>query len=434
MANLEDEDFEEDFEEEPDEAYEFAAEVGEADEDEVDEFDFAVEPTAEAEETPDWLADMRGEADEDEIEEFDFATERTAEAGETPDWLADMQDEEEFEADFESEVDEAFDFSSAIIDEDEAEEELALLNNTVADVKDDTSGYVVDVDSDDMDEEFEFVEASAADMDETPDWLADIDSEEEEADEAYQFSPGTADAWDEGLDEEDEVEEFDFVASSAEEAEETPDWLSDLEISDERATPPAQETPDWLSEIDTSAPPAVYEDETDEETPAWLAELNREEEDEAGYDQFDYAEEVDEEAIIGDEIEPVPAENAPDWLNAMVPGLDVDYEAEEDQPLEQEYIRAEAEKSGKDPFDWLSEMVEEELSHPPEAIPGVSRAARFVFTKPPLWMRTDATQRETSTVMIADDDLEDDGLDFDEIGEDLPPWLSFDDDDDIFES
>ena len=423
LTNLEDEDFEEDFEEEPDEAYEYAAETAnEMDED----FEFAAET---------------GEADEDEGEEFDLAAERMAELDDTPSWLADMQDEDEFEADFEAEVDEAFDFSSAIIDEDEPDEELAFLNNTVGDVKEDTSGYVVDVDSDDIDEEFAFDEASAADPDEMPSWLADVghDEDSEEADEAYQFSPETADAGGGDFEEEEEMGAFDFAESSAEEVEETPDWLADLEITDERTTPVSRETPDWLTGLDTSPPPAIYEDETDEDTPEWLAELNREEEDEVAelvYDQRHYAEAVDEEAFVGDEIEPASAGNAPDWLNAMVPGLDVDYEAQEDQPIEHDYVRAEAEISGKDPFDWLSEMVEDELSHPPGAIPGVtaaSRAARFVFTKPPLWMRVGEGQRETSTVMIADDDLKDDELDFDEIGEDLPPWLSFDDDD-IFES
>src|SRR6185369_13475965 len=35
---------------------------------------------------------------------------------------------------------------------------------------------------------------------------------------------------------------------------------------------------------------------------------------------------------------PAPASNAPDWLNAMVPGLDVDYDAPEDEPVETEYL------------------------------------------------------------------------------------------------
>jgi formylglycine-generating enzyme required for sulfatase activity len=56
------------------------------------------------------------------------------------------------------------------------------------------------------------------------------------------------------------------------------------------------------------------------------------------------------EEVIG--AAPPPADNAPDWLNAMVPGLDVDYEAQEDESEYPEYVVRLLAFTGKHNRDW----------------------------------------------------------------------------------
>jgi hypothetical protein len=55
-------------------------------------------------------------------------------------------------------------------------------------------------------------------------------------------------------------------------------------------------------------------------------------------DTIDDRDADDDERELARAPSPPPAENAPDWVNAMVPGLDIDYEATEDAPIEQYYI------------------------------------------------------------------------------------------------
>lgn len=108
------------------------------------------------------------------------------------------------------------------------------------------------------------------------------------------------------------------------------------------------------------------------------------------------------------------AVNSPDWLNAMVPGLDVGSdlpEDEHDHAAENEFLNG-----GRSDFGWLSNIVDEELA--PPAMPAPSRrAARFPFSEPPVWL-TMLREETQVTPTIMDLDNDDDSL---------PDWLKFDD-------
>lgn len=119
-------------------------------------------------------------------------------------------------------------------------------------------------------------------------------------------------------------------------------------------------------------------------------------------------------------VAPAAASNAPDWLNAMVPGLDVDYSAAEDEPIETEFMPGSENRaalvfqspgaSSRQPseFNWLMDIVEHE-SQQVEPVSEGSRQPRFVFTREPAWLRQPTEQRDTLTGET--DDI------------DLPPWL-----------
>ncbi len=315
-----------------------------------------------AADTPDWLADL-GVDDEDEEEESEAPLQT-----EQPGWLS-----EELQEDF------------GLI-EDEGEDEPLVAA--------DTPDWLAELDADEdeeLQEDFGLIEDKGEDEPlvaaDTPDWLAELDTDEdEELQEDFDLI-------------EDEGEDEPLVAAG------TPDWLAELDtdedeelqedfdlIEDEGEDEPlvAAGTPDWLSE-------EFQEDfdlDVDEETPDWITDVEN------------VVEEAQEETLVAnpldllneapEETAPEPASNAPDWLNAMVPGLDVDYEAEEDKPIETEYVE---EGAGEAEIDWLNQIVEEEINQPPEtpleALPGLSAepepeaeatASRFAFSKPPAWL------------------------------------------------
>jgi hypothetical protein len=98
---------------------------------------------------------------------------------------------------------------------------------------------------------------------------------------------------------------------------------------------------------------------------------------------------------LADETVFTPASNAPDWLNAMVPGLDVDYEAGEDAPVETAF----AESAGaldetlgaRSEYAWVIELVDQE-EHETSPAPvaeaeSQSDEARYVFHRLPAWYR-----------------------------------------------
>ena len=133
------------------------------------------------------------------------------------------------------------------------------------------------------------------------------------------------------------------------------------------------------------------------------------------------AEAIQEEvaAEVSDAPVEAAAENAPDWLNAMVPGLDVDYEAEEDQPIETEYLESEPETvltpdeiAASEP-NWLEEMIAQE-ERESEAIleAAAGQESQFKFSRFPLWYKPD--YEENGAAPDADGTADDDNL---------PEWL-----------
>lgn len=236
--------------------------------------------------------------------------------------------------------------------------------------------------------------------------------------------------------------EEDAVGSEyATEAEEA-DWLADAEsatgpeepvtIEGLEATPAGFYSQANLSEADAVAPDVTDDDLRD----------------------YDFEE----------EIEATPAQNAPDWLNSMVPGLDLDFEAEEDaEDAAPEPTVAPVTPTRRKDFDWLETIVTEETQQraapaapppPPPSLPAVpaapaaqgvgERMRRFVFKDLPSWMRggtpaatvtpdpvaTYPTPSETDAAQVAadldrdfnadmDDDLFDDmDAEFDEFDND----------------
>ena len=145
------------------------------------------------------------------------------------------------------------------------------------------------------------------------------------------------------------------IASTGEEAETAPGDAAVLDELDE----------EWLSSEwpDDAEAPVLEADELDE-----LPDV-----------------EIAEETVIA------PATNAPDWLNAMVPGLDMDFESAEDEPVESEFAGAFDETVGaRSEYAWVIDLVEqEEMETAPAAM--VSEAEfeqpRFVFRSLPAWYR-----------------------------------------------
>ena len=87
--------------------------------------------------------------------------------------------------------------------------------------------------------------------------------------------------------------------------------------------------------------------------------------------------------FVEDEVELTAGEAAPDWLNAMVPGLDGD--ADEDAAPDEGLAASQSAASSTKDFDWVSDIVAEETSEiEPVAPPPTAR--RFDFSQPPRWL------------------------------------------------
>lgn len=216
-------------------------------------------------------------------------------------------------------------------------------------------------------------------------------------------------------------------------AESIPEWLSELEPSQQEtvAETPAAADDDlaWLDEVPESEPVAAdapvaesVASETGE--PDWLTESEPATVAESAYDEeedlvaemssnFDDSETFDEdEPEYGfleedDILEPSPAQNAPDWLNAMVPGLDVDYAAEDelfDDDFEEDLDESQRE------YAWLTDMVDEEMAATERPV--------FAFSRPPTWFGASGAARDDGGM---DDELPD--WPSDDADADVPEWL-----------
>jgi hypothetical protein len=114
------------------------------------------------------------------------------------------------------------------------------------------------------------------------------------------------------------------------------------------------------------------------------------------------------------ELSEANAISAPDWLNALAPGLEVDTDAVDVAP-DGEYLGG-----GRGDYGWLNNLVQEE-QRPPVMV-SKPRTARFPFSTPPAWLQV--VREETHPVSSVADTV-----DFD--GNGLPDWLdSIEDDDD----
>jgi hypothetical protein len=288
---------------------------------------------------------------------------------------------------------------------------------------------------------------------ETPDWLAELGPTAEEPESVTASdSPG----WLSEIAPSDEAE----PSPSEEEAEpvagDMPDWLaamapeqevvSDAEdVSSDELEPDweaepvaAQDQPEWLSGLkpETAEPTEPAEPVTATSEFSWLNEMNTPDEPMGELEGAGY---VDSGELEEMPAPPAPAENAPDWLNAMVPGLDVDYEAPEDEPIESEYIESAAPRreeiaatiapSTRD-FEWLNEIVAEEALEPGLA-PQPAARRRFVFSRQPAWLRRPVERQDAASVAAQQAVDQDDNFpgwlredeDADDKDFDLPPWL-----------
>ena len=164
------------------------------------------------------------------------------------------------------------------------------------------------------------------------------------------------------------------------------DWLS-------AASPEFTEEPMMLAD----EPESMDDDmpELDREAETVIPAVEEMVEDEGLFDDYDDAE-VERAAPI----------NTPDWLNAMVPGLDVDTTAqeyilpdEEFDLVEQELLPIDSTSTNAE-FGWLTAIVDEELAAGRPVV-------RFAFSRPPAWAR--------ATTSAVDDDDE------------FPEWIADDD-------
>jgi tetratricopeptide (TPR) repeat protein len=287
-----------------------------------DQFGFQKQPEPEAEsaaETPDWLAELEPDAAEAQAEP------EVEPAAEMPDWLAELEPDAA-EAQAEPEVEPAAEMPDwlAELEPDAAEAQAEPEVEPAAEMPD----WLAELEPDAAEAQAEPEVEPAAEM---PDWLAELEPDAAEAQAEPEVEP----------------------------AAETPDWLAELEpdAAEARAEPVTGEL-DWLaglhSESETDAAEATaavgsaesafgwYEKTQSEAEPAadktpeweWLKLLSEDSADEgvempltevepdrqessviaesagASADVFEFEDEI---------AAPAPAENAPDWLNAMVP-------------------------------------------------------------------------------------------------------------------
>jgi len=241
--------------------------------------------------------------------------------------------------------------------------------------------------------------------DSEPNWLSSVDSPEPDD---TQFEPVTP-SW---IDQADTFDDQDDAT-----------WFeNDVEPDDLFAEPEPvvnefdDAQPDPTTEFATSSLSA----DTEPDVPNWLT--------------YDPDDEFLNDPIDDTSPPPQPEESlardddltntVPEWLNAMVPGLDsLDFSPQAEEPIETEFIQDTTshrarESTPDEPqgnptraFKWLIDIVDQEAESPMAA---ARRRPRFVFTRPPLWQR----RRNVSENMSLDDIAGDD-----EPPEGEPAWL-----------
>ena len=392
------------------------------------------EAAAVADEVPDWLSELEPSEADAEPEpadavsdlEFDLSEEEAAAvADEAPDWLSELEPSEA-DAEPEPEVSDAVgnlefdavDEEEAAAVADEAPDWLSELEPSEADAEPEpeVSDAVGNLEFDAVDEE-----EAAAVADEAPDWLSELEPSELQSS-ASEVSEAEAET--------EDGSEWAFTAAQPDDSAddealaETYGWLNEPSAeAEEEAAAAAEEVPDWLAEDETAPAPAEVDDfewlndgvsEAELADEDFASEVEAEPELEvveaAAFDdqgEFDDNQAEIETGADGEELEPEPAHNAPDWLNAMVPGLDVEYDVADDLS-DDEADTAEEEPEGE--VAWLVDLVEEETA--------VVEQASFAFSRPPTWL---GSTSPSAVADAADDDFPD--WPADEGDDDLPEWL-----------
>jgi hypothetical protein len=357
-----------------------------------EEFESA-EEEAEFSETPDWLAALEPSGVSSEVS-GSAADENEAVAAEADDWMSELQTPaSEVAAPSAADADFEWLAADAVSDELEAEPEpeaeaatpasgepdwLGAMNLTPQEAEPELAEAEITWTSDEL--QPPVAEPAAADLD----WLNELEpASEPDADE--------------------------FTADEIEPAEEF-SWLDEAEFP-EAPEAEAEAEADAAAEVSEAPEPvmAVPEAEAQPEAPEPVMAVP-EEAPVIGSEAFE-ADELAPVSEVEDEIlEPTPAQNAPDWLNAMVPGLDVDYEAGGEAAAEEEAEEPASAPAAKREFGWLVEIVEEETA--------ASERAHFVFSRPPVWLQHTNGAAHGEAVK---DDLPD--WPSDDADADVPEWL-----------
>jgi len=406
-------------------------------------------------------------ADVDYLDNVDPATAESA-----LDWMTDADDDDELILDdIEEEPQGITDWLTGD-DDDELD--------TVA--EGDAGDWLADIGGFESDESAMAMAQNDDDGSDKDDWLADIGGYEDDDEPAEEASPdwlsGMPDADDEfDYEDDDTLVGFSLDDADDDESEDEPDWLAGMEEGDgvqDAFDESAEDEFDWGDDSDDLVEHAQAEDEPDwlagmglgdgvqdafgEETAensgalAGLSDIN----DYETKDELDVTyEEEDlptfEESVaetqpssglddFEEELEHTPADSAPDWLNAMVPGLDNNFEIQDDDPLDEVLLDDDEDTRKPDKgFDWLSDIVDEETGAmapvvPKPPPPSTSAPTRWKFSKRPAWVDKllgGATlggmlgTSQTADTVKDDDDMD---FDFDDDDDEFPDWLDIDDD------
>jgi hypothetical protein len=180
-------------------------------------------------------------------------------------------------------------------------------------------------------------------------------------------------------------------------AEGLPATLAGLSLPDDTDSP--FESPvddgqddDWLNESDEAAAAAEPVTAIADQPEAEAAPAEAAAEISAVAEQPEAAAEI---SAVAEQPEPETAVNAPDWLNAMVPGLEFDYDIEEDQQLESGFAEP-APQPVLEPVDaiqpefaWVTALIEAEQHGQDDDLAPVSgRRPAFRFSRRPMWAFT----------------------------------------------
>ncbi|MBL8160933.1 MAG: tetratricopeptide repeat protein [Anaerolineae bacterium] len=442
-----------------------------------DDFAWEEEPEAEAlpaEDVPDWLSQMAPEqpAEPQQIRQaftWEAEAEATAETDSPlPDWMTEMELEQpeapaaqtEPAAEFEwLEVDgaAAAPVSAMLVDEVPA---LIADDLPIPDPEDADDSILGAFDDGSLREDA-LIQAEALSADLVPDWLAGLPSAQADEEEfvlaadpetADWLTPTSTDIEPIAVDERFAFDWSDEQEQPVLQGDAMPDWLSEMQPESEESpdAAPVSVMPDWMAasdDIDTLDEASSEHDDyawhgdeeavamLDEDAPDWLNEVRPTEqapfEAEPASSEYGWIDDINAEEAAPEFAEmtlegtDVDETNTPDWLNAMVPGLDVDFDAPEDEQIESEFLPGTENRvvaavlpetprnRGKRDFDWLVDIVDTESRPMSAVVEGIQR--RFKFTRLPAWLRQPLEERSRPMAEQKSDNEMDDI--------DLPPWL-----------